>query len=140
MKLAKDVDRYIENAPEEARSTLNELRAAVREAAPDSVETISYGMPFYSFKGESGFQARLCYFGLLKSAKAIAFYTRPVYLEKYMPEVEEYMTTKSALQFPLDRPIPVGLVKKLVENGIAKHEAGVGSSLGKERSVRRHYS
>jgi len=123
MKPGKEVDEYIENAPDEARPRLRELRAVIMEAATDTVETISYGMPFYSFKGETGFKARLCYFGLMKNQKKVAFYTRPVYLEKYKPEVEAYMTTKSALQFPLDRPIPVRLVKKLVRNGIARHSA-----------------
>lgn len=130
MKPAKDVDAYIENAPEEVRPILRELRSAIREAAPGSSETMSYGMPFYSFRGESGFQARLCYFGLLRGAKKIVFYTRPAYLEEYLSEVEGYMTAKSALQFPLGRPIPVELVKKLVRNGVAKHEAANGS-LGK---------
>jgi uncharacterized protein YdhG (YjbR/CyaY superfamily) len=119
---AKNVDAYIENAPMEVQPKLRALRKAIREAAPESTETISYGMPFYSFKGESGFSARLCYFGLTK--KRIAFYSRPVVLEKHKDEVEMYLTTKSALQFPLDKPIPLQLVNKLVRTGIRMHEAG----------------
>lgn len=76
-------------------------------------------MPFYSFKGESGFKARLCYFGLLKGR--VAFCLSPLALEEYGDEVSEYMASKSALQFPLDRPIPVSLIKKPVDNGIRKH-------------------
>jgi len=113
---------YIQNAPKEVRRKLREVRTAIREAAPDSIETISYGMPFYSFKGETGFQARLCYFGFLK--KSIVFYTRPAFLEEHMDEVETYLSTKSALHFPLDRPIPVQLIRKLVRNGVRKHGAG----------------
>jgi len=123
-QVAKDVDAYIGNVPKEVQPRLREIRTAIREAAPDSVETISYGMPFYSFKGESGFHARLCYFGLLKGKKRIAFYTRPVFLQDHTDEVQAYLTTKSALQFPLDRPIPVQLIKRLVRNGIRKHKAG----------------
>ena len=123
---AMKVDEYISRAPEGAQAKLGDIRAAIREAAPEAVESISYGMPFYSFKGESGFQARLCYFGLLKKKNKIAFYTRPLFVEEYRKEVEAYMTTKSALQFPLDQPIPVHLIKKLVRNGIRKHEAGKG--------------
>ncbi len=103
---------------------LREIRIAIREAAPDSAETISYGMPFYSFKGESGIHARLCYFGLLKGKKKVAFYTRPAFIEEHMNQVGKYMTTKSALQFPLDKPIPIQLIKKLVRTGIRKHKAG----------------
>jgi uncharacterized protein YdhG (YjbR/CyaY superfamily) len=117
------VDEYIANCPKDVQGKLREIRAAIREAAPDAVESISYGMPYYSFRGELGFQSRLCYFGLLKSKKKIAFYTRPVFLEEYMDEVEKYLTTKSALQFPLNRPIPVRLIRSLVRIGIRKHEA-----------------
>ncbi len=131
---AKCVDAYIESAPKEVQLKLRKMRTAIREAAPDSTETISYGMPFYSFKGESGFQARLCYFGLLR--KRIAFYMRPVVLEEHMDEVKTYMTTKSALQFPLDRPIPVQLVKKLVRTAIRKHAAGEDGSHAKD--TKRH--
>lgn len=118
------MDSFIEATPKEAQPKLRVIRAAIREAAPDAVESISYGMPFYSFRGESGFQARLCYFGLLK--KKVVFYTRPAFLEEYMGKVEPYLSTKSALHFRLDTPIPVRLVKKLVRNGVKKHAAGVG--------------
>jgi uncharacterized protein YdhG (YjbR/CyaY superfamily) len=122
MKSWKDVDEYIAGARKEAQPKLREIRAAIREVAPDAVESISYGMPFYSYKGEQGFKGRLCYFGLLKSN--IGFYLRPPVIEEHMDEVAEYKTTKSALQFSLDRPIPVSLIKKLVRDGIKRHEAG----------------
>jgi uncharacterized protein YdhG (YjbR/CyaY superfamily) len=121
MKSAKNVATYIENAPEELRPKLREIRAAIREAAPDAIENISYGMSFYSFKGETGFKARLCYFGFLK--KKIVFYTRPIFLQKYVDEVEPYMTAKSALRFSLDEPIPLQLIKKIVRNGLKEHES-----------------
>lgn len=121
---SKDVESFIEAAPKAVQPKLRELRTAIREAAPDAVENISYGMLFYSFRGESGFGARLCYFGLLK--KNAVFYTRPAFLEEYEEEVEPYRSTKSALHFRLDRPIPVRLIKKLVRNGVKKHTAGVG--------------
>ena len=98
------------------------MRASIRKAAPDSVETISYGLPFYSFKGETGFRARLCYFGFLK--EKVVFYTRPTYLEEYLDDARVYLSTKSALHFPLDRPVPRRLIEKLVQNGTRKHEAG----------------
>ena len=123
MDQAKDVDAFIESAPNEARPRLRQMRTAIKEAAPGAVESISYGMPFYSFSEESGFGARLCYFGLQKGKGKVAFYTRPAYLAEYKREVEPYMTAKSALQFPLDRPIPIDLVKKIVRNGIRKHRA-----------------
>ena len=122
MKPVRDVDTYIQTAPKEVQPILREIRTAIRAAVPDSTESISYGMPFYGFKGETGFQARLCYFGFLK--KKIVFYTRPTFLQECMDEAKPYLSTKSALHFPLDKPIPIELVKKLVRNGIRKHEAG----------------
>jgi|SRR5579862_5726662 len=122
MKRAKDVDAFIEGAPKEVQPKLREIRAAIRNAAPDASENISYGMPFYSYKGEQGFQGRLCYFG--QSKTKLAFYMRPVVFDKHKDEVKEYMTTKSALHFPLDIPIPVRLIKKLVRDAIRMHKAG----------------
>jgi uncharacterized protein YdhG (YjbR/CyaY superfamily) len=117
----KSVEEYIENAPKEFEPKLKELRSAIRQAAPDAIESISYGMPFYSFKGESGFNARLCYFGFLKSKKKIVFYTRPVYLEEYMDAAKKYSSAKSALQFSLEEPTPIQLIKRIVRNGVRKH-------------------
>ena len=83
MRVEQTIDQDIDSAPTEPRAKLRHLRAAIREAAPDAVESISYGMPYYSFRGETGFQSRLCYFGLLKSKKKIVFYTRPRFLEPF---------------------------------------------------------
>jgi uncharacterized protein YdhG (YjbR/CyaY superfamily) len=108
----KSVDEYLTAAPKEARPKLREVRAAIREVAPNAVESISYGMPFYSYKGKQGIKGRLCYFGLLKGN--IGFYLRPPVIEEHMDELAEYARTKSALKFPLDNTMPVQLIKKLV--------------------------
>jgi len=122
MKSWKSVDEYIASSPEKVRPKLKQIRAAIRQVAPDAVESISYGMAFYGYKGERGFTGRLCYFGLTKSS--IAFYMRPRDLEARASEVEEYKTTKSALHFPLDEEIPVPLIKKLVRDAVRHHEPG----------------
>jgi len=122
MKTWKSVDEYIAAARKEVQPKLREIRTAIKEVAPDAVESISYGMPFYSYRGEQGFKGRLCYFGLLKTG--IGLYLRPLVIAEHMDELTEYQTTKSALQFPLDKPIPVGLIKKLVRDGMKMHEAG----------------
>jgi len=116
---AKDVDSYIAAAPKRAQPRLKEIRDAIRQVAPDAVESISYGMPFYSFRGDVGIEARLCYFGLQKDG--IGFYMRPHVIEERRNEVAEYRTTKSALRFPLDGPIPVSLIKNLVRDAIRSH-------------------
>jgi uncharacterized protein YdhG (YjbR/CyaY superfamily) len=111
-KPPKSVDEYIMAAPREVKPKLMEIRRAIREVAPDAVESISYGMPFYSYKGKQGIKKRLCYFGLLK--KSIGFYLRPPVINQHMDELAKYASTKSSLQFPLDSPMPVPLIKKLV--------------------------
>ena len=122
MKRAKNVDEYIAAAVKEAQPKLRQVRAAIREVAPEAVESISYGIPFYSYKGEVGFKNRLVYFGLQKSR--LVFYMRPQDLEEPVNALAEYKSTKSALWFPLDQAIPVSLIKKLVKNAMTRHEAG----------------
>ena len=134
MKQAKNVDEYITDAPKEVQPKLREIREAIMEVAPEAVESISYGMPFYSYKGEEGFKGRLVYFGLLKSS--IALYMRPQDIDLHMNEVAEYKSTKSALQFPLDRTVPALLVKKLVKDAMKMHKAGEPSSHSKPRKRR----
>ena len=120
MEAWKNVEEYIAGAPREVQPKLKQVRAAIRAGAPDAVESISYGMPFYSYKGEQGFKARLCYFGLVRAG--IAFYMRPLDFQEYKSELARYMTTKSALRFPLDEAIPVALIEKLVKDATRRHK------------------
>ncbi len=132
MMKAKNVDEYIATTPREIQPKLRQIRAAIKEVAPDAVESISYGMPFYSYKAEVGFKGRFIYFGLLKSS--IALYMRPQDLEPYMSEVAEYKSTKSALQFPLVQAPPVPLIKRLVREAMKRHYAGEQTSHQERRS------
>ncbi len=124
MDPATDVDAYIAAAPEAVRPKLRAVRAAIRKVAPDAVESMSYGIPFYSFRGVSGIEGRLVYFGLLKTE--VGLYLRPPVIEEHRDELTGYKTTKSALRIPLDRPIPAALIQKLVRDAKRRHEARVG--------------
>ena len=106
MKKAKDVDEYIAMAPEGVRGKLRELRKVIREVAPEAEESISYGMPGYD-------KGRVCWFGLSKHH--VGLYLRPPVIEQHKRELAGYGTTKSAVHLPLDKKIPVALVKKLVK-------------------------
>lgn len=108
------VDGYIEKSPKAARRKLREVRAAIRKAAPEASESISYRMPYYSYKG------RLAWFGLFK--EHIGFFIRPPVLEEHMAELEEYVMTKSSLHLPLDKKVPKDLVMKLVKAAVRKNE------------------
>jgi uncharacterized protein YdhG (YjbR/CyaY superfamily) len=111
----KNVDEYIAGAPKEVQSKLIELRAAIREAAPTAVESISYNMPYYDYKG------RLAWFGLAKTH--IGLYIRPPIVEEHKSELKGYETTKSTVRFPLDKQIPITLIKKLVKARMKKNDA-----------------
>jgi uncharacterized protein YdhG (YjbR/CyaY superfamily) len=112
-KSASDVDAYIAQAPKEVQAKLREVRQAIREAAPLAVESISYGMPGFD-------KGRIAWFGLMK--KHIGVYLRPPIIAEHKNELAAYKTKKSAVQLPLDEPIPVKLIKKLVKARIKKNE------------------
>lgn len=114
-KRANTVEGYIALAPKEVQGKLEEVRAAIVEAAPAARESISYGMAYYSYKG------RLAWFGLHKAH--IGVYLRPPVLQEHKRELKRYETTKSSLHLPLDRKIPVALVKKLVRAAMKKNES-----------------
>lgn len=114
-KTPKSVDEYISAAPKEVQDKLREVRAAIREVAPTARESISYRMPYYDYKG------RMAWFGL--HTAHIGLYVRPPVIEEHKKELAGYETTKSAVHFPLDKKIPVPLIKKLVKARMKKNDA-----------------
>ena len=115
MKRPKDVDAYIAAAPKEVQGKLKELRAVIKKTAPTAVERISYGMPYYAYKG------RLVYFGLAKAH--IGLYIPTPVIEEHKTELEAYETTKATVRFPLDKQLPIALIRKLVRARMKKNEA-----------------
>ena len=111
----KTVDAYIAVAPTEVQDKLKELRAAIKEAAPRAVERISYGMPYY------GYQGRLAYFRLAKTH--IGLYIPPPIIAEHKRELKKYETAQATVRFPLDKKIPIALIKKLVKARVKKNEA-----------------
>jgi uncharacterized protein YdhG (YjbR/CyaY superfamily) len=105
----KDVEEYIESAPEEARGK-------VREAAPAAPERISYGMPCYGVKRRS-----VC-FGLAKAHIGLYGISAPI-IERYRDEVEIYLAQKRTIRLPLAKDLPIELVKKLVKARMDEPEA-----------------
>jgi uncharacterized protein YdhG (YjbR/CyaY superfamily) len=101
------VDKYISSAPKGAQKKLQEVRKAIRAACPAAKESISYRMPYYDYKG------RMAWFGLQRSH--IGLYLRPPVVAQHKKALKGYRTTKSAVHLPLDKRIPVALVKRLVK-------------------------
>jgi len=122
-KPAENVDAYICASPKDAQPNLRAVREAIRQVAPDATEGISYGIPYYSYKG------RLAWFGLQKAH--IGLYIRPPVIEEHERELSGYETTMSAVHLPRKGKIPVLLIKKLVRARIKKNE-------GEERDSRSH--
>ena len=116
MKKAKDVDEYIAKAPKEVRGKLKELRAIIKSAAPNAEERISYGMPYYAYKG------RLAYFQLW--TKHIGLYVPTPVIKEHESELRDYETAKATVRFPLNKKLPVALIKKLVKARVKKNEEG----------------
>ena len=114
MKKAKNVEEYISDSPKEFQEKLKELRLTIKNLVPEAEERISYRMPFYEYKG------RLAYFALMK--KHIGLYIPPPIIQNHKKDLKDFKTTKSAVQFPLDKELPMALIKKLVKARIKWNE------------------
>ena len=115
MLKAQSVEEYIANAPKEVQGRLKELRKIILSIAPkETVERISYGMPFYDYKG------RLVYFAIMNGY--IGLYIPPPIIADHEKELKGYVTTKSAIHFPNTEKLPISLIKKLVKARMAWNE------------------
>lgn len=115
MKRVKDVDTYIAEAPKAAQGKLKELRAVIRKAAPKAEERISYGMPYYRYKG------RLVYWAITKKHIGIYAITEPV-RGAFTRDLKGYSMSKGTVRFPLDKKLPLALIKKLVKAQVKKND------------------
>jgi uncharacterized protein YdhG (YjbR/CyaY superfamily) len=106
MALPKNIDEYIAIFPKDVQEVLEKVRATIRKAAPNAEETINYQMPTFTLKGN------LVHFAAFKSH--IGFYPTPTGIEKFKKELSAYKGAKGSVQFPLDKPIPYGLIEKIV--------------------------
>ncbi|HTB32980.1 MAG TPA: DUF1801 domain-containing protein [Bacteroidia bacterium] len=108
MKKPKSVDEYISGFPEETRELLEKVRAAIQDVAPEAEEVISYMMPGYKLNGS------LVWFAGFKNH--IGFYPRgSSAIIAFEKELAGYKTSKGAVQFPMDKPMPIALIKKMVK-------------------------
>lgn len=105
-KAPKDIDAYIAGFPPEVRARLDQIRAIVRKAAPDAEEAIKYQVPTYVL-GEN-----LVHFAAFKNH--IGFYPTPSGMVEFEDELSSYVSAKGSVQFPYDKPLPLGLIKRMV--------------------------
>jgi uncharacterized protein YdhG (YjbR/CyaY superfamily) len=111
----KSIDEYLAEIPEPARTTLTKVRATIRSAAPaDATETISYGMPAFKYKGMLAWYAAFSdHCSLFPTASIVRLFKH---------ELKNYPTSKGTIQFPLDKPLPATLIKRMVKAKAAENE------------------
>jgi uncharacterized protein YdhG (YjbR/CyaY superfamily) len=111
----KSVDEYLAGIPEPARATFNKLREAIRSAVPpEANEVISYRIPAFKDKGV------LVWFAAFSNHCSL-FPTAAV-IEAFKDELKGFSTSKGTIHFPIDKPLPTALVKKLVKARVAQNE------------------
>ena len=103
----KTIDKHIGDFPPKVQRILQRIRRTIRKAAPDAQETIKYGIPTFTLKGN------LVHFAGFKNH--IGFYPDPRGIEEFKKETAAYQSGKGTLQFPLDKPIPYDLITKIVK-------------------------
>ena len=113
-----NVDAYIASLPENVQKILKRLRMAVIQAAPHAEETISYGMPAYRYKGRV-----IIYFAGYKNH--IGVYATPIAHAAFQKELSGYKQGRGSVQFPLDKPMPFDLIKKMVQFRIKQQDEPV---------------
>jgi uncharacterized protein YdhG (YjbR/CyaY superfamily) len=108
----KNIDEYLADVPEPARSTLNRIRATIRAAAPaGTIETISYRIPAFKYK------EMLIWFAAF--ADHCSVFPSAAVIEEFKKELKGFSTSKGTIQFPTDKPLPDALIRKMVKARVA---------------------
>ena len=117
-KAPKTIDEYIGDFPKDVQRILRKLRSAVKKAAPQAKETISYRIPTFTLRGY------LVHFAAYEHH--IGFYPTSSPMKAFMRELSPYKVSRGTIQFPLDRPLPRTLVSRIVKfrvkENLARHK------------------
>jgi len=106
-KAFETIDDYITSFPKDVQVILEEIRQTISECAPDAEERISYGIPTFDLNG-----LHLVHFAAYQSH--IGFYPTSSGINAFKKELSSFKTSKGTVQFPLDKPVPFGLIRKIV--------------------------
>jgi uncharacterized protein YdhG (YjbR/CyaY superfamily) len=109
----KTIDEYIATFPNNVQTILQELRQVIRDSAPEAEETISYRIPAFKLNGI------LVWFAAFKDH--IGFYPKSSGVEAFKKELSGYDVSKGTIRFPLDKPIPFELVRKIVKHRVKEN-------------------
>ena len=100
-----NITEYINAAPKEAQKKLREMRECIREAAPGAEESLKWGKPAFSY------QRILVMFAAFKNH--IGFYPTPSAVRAFADDLSEFATGDNSIRFPLDKPLPLSLIRKI---------------------------
>jgi uncharacterized protein YdhG (YjbR/CyaY superfamily) len=125
MKAAASIDEYIAGYPKDVQLKLQKLRETIRKAAPDAGEAIKYGLATFTLNGN------LVHFGAFKNH--IGFYPAPRAIEEFKKELVSYEGSKGTIQFPMDKPIPYGLITRMVKFRVKKSREAALAKLVKNK-------
>jgi uncharacterized protein YdhG (YjbR/CyaY superfamily) len=107
MNKPSNIDEYIAIFPGEVQNILEQIRSTIKQAAPQAIEVISYGMPAFKLNGI------LVWFA--GYSKHIGFYPKASGIEVFKKELSVYKNAKGSVQFPLDKPLPLELISEIVK-------------------------
>jgi uncharacterized protein YdhG (YjbR/CyaY superfamily) len=109
----RTIDEYIQGMPKHVQRILSELRSTIRKAAPGATEKISYRIPTFYYNGN------LVHFAAFE--RHIGFYPTPRGIAEFRDELKKYHTSKGAIQFPIDEPLPLKLITRIVKFRVAQN-------------------
>ncbi|MGM1046479.1 MAG: iron chaperone [Bacillota bacterium] len=121
----ESMDDYISQFPHEVQAILETLRKVIKESAPDAKEKISYQMPTFVLHGN------LVHFAAYKNH--IGFYPAPSGINAFKHELSKYKGAKGSIQFPIDKPLPYELIRKIVQFRVAENIEKAEGKLNKKK-------
>jgi uncharacterized protein YdhG (YjbR/CyaY superfamily) len=113
--VARDVNDYLARLPEDSRAALEQLRQTIKSIVPEAVEVISYQIPTFKYKGRM-----LVSYAAFK--EHCSFFPGAAPIEAHRNELRSYRISKGTIRFPIDKPLPAALVKKLVKSRMTEKE------------------
>jgi uncharacterized protein YdhG (YjbR/CyaY superfamily) len=113
--MTNEIDRYISNFPQEVQTLLQQVRSTIKQVIPDAEEVIKYAIPTYVMRGTN-----LVHFGGFKNH--IGFYPVPSDMEAFKKELSVYKGAKGSVQFPLNEPMPLYLIERIVRFRLKENE------------------
>jgi uncharacterized protein YdhG (YjbR/CyaY superfamily) len=115
---ARNIDEYIAGFPKEIQDMLRQIRAAISKAAPKAEEAMKYAIPTFVLNGKN-----LVHFAAFKNH--IGFYPTPTGIESFKKELSTYKQGKGSVQFPLDEPMPLALITRIVKFNMLRNAEAV---------------